>query len=367
MRTAFIALLIVHGALHLFGVAKAFGLATMAQLHVPIGRPLGVVWLVAALAFFACAALLIASSRAWWIVGALAVALSQMVIITSWRDARFGALANVIALIPIAVAALTARPMSLRSQYEREAAERVSHRLDAPPVTESEVASLPPLVQTWLRRTGVVGRPHVRNVRARFHGQFRAKPDAPWMPFRSVQVNTFSPPSRRFFMEATLYGVPLDAFHRYEGPSATMVVRAAEVVEVANARGPVMNQAETVTMFNDLCVLAPGAIVDAGVRWDPLDARSLRATWTYGAHTIRATLTFDGAGDLVGFVSDDRAMSADGVSFRRVPWSTPLREHREIAGVRVAHHGVATWLAPEGAIEYGRFDLSSLEYNVREP
>ncbi|MFO0650424.1 MAG: DUF6544 family protein [Polyangiales bacterium] len=366
MRTAFIVFMIAHGAIHLFGFFKAFGLAKMDQLHVAIGRPLGVAWLLAALAFGASAALLASSSPRWWIVGAVAVVLSQVVIVSSWRDARFGTIANVLALVPIAVAALDMRAGSLRSRYEREAAQTVSVALSAPTVTGSDLAPLPPLVQTWLRRVGVVGRARVRNVRARFHGTFRGKPDAAWMPFRSVQVNTFEVPSRLFFMEATMFGVPVDAFHRYVGPSATMEVRAAGLVDVQNARGAEMNQAETVTMFNDLCVLAPAAILDAGVRWEPVDARSLRATWTYAGHTIRATLSFDAAGDLVGFVSNDRAMSSDGVTFRHVPWSTPHSDYREINGVRIAHHGVATWLAPEGEIEYGRFDLSTLEYNVRE-
>ncbi len=364
MRTAFIALLVAHGAIHLFGFLKAFGLAEMAALRTPIERPLGVAWLVAAVAWLACAALLASASRHWWIVGAIALVASQAVIVTSWSDARFGSIANLIALVPIAVAALDTRAGSLRSQYEREVAETVSASIVASPVTEAELAPLPPLVQTWLRRVGVVGRPHVRNVRARFLGQIRSRPDAAWMPFRSVQLNTFETPSRRFFMEATMMGVPFDALHRYVGPSATMVVRVAGLFGVVDARGVEMNQSETVTMFNDICVLAPAAIVDAGVRWEPRDERSVRATWTYGEHTIHATLTFDEAGDLTGFVSEDRFLSADGKSFRLLPWSTPLSDYRAIAGVRIAHYGVAKWLAPEGEIEYGHFVLDALEYNV---
>lgn len=363
MRTAFLALLVAHGAIHLFGFLKAFGIAEMAALRMPIGRPLGVAWLVAAVAWLACAALLAMESRHWWIVGALALMVSQTVIVTSWGDARFGTVANAIALVPIAIAALDMRSGSLRSRYEREVAE-VAAPIAASPVTEAEIAQLPPLVQTWLRRVGVVGKPHVRNVRARFRGQIRSRPDASWMPFRSVQLNTFEAPSRRFFMEATMMGVPFDALHRYVGPSATMEVRVAGLFGVVDARGPEMNQSETVTMFNDLCVLAPAAIVDAGVRWEPRDERSVRAAWTYAGHTIHATLTFDVAGDLVGFVSEDRYLSADGKSYRLLPWSTPLSEYRAIAGVRIAHHGVAKWLAPEGEIEYGRFELDALEYNV---
>ena len=37
---------------------------------------------------------------------------------------------------------------------------------------------------------------------------------------------------------------------------------------VVDAAGPEMDRSETVTVFNDLVVLAPGAIVDAPVQLD---------------------------------------------------------------------------------------------------
>lgn len=255
------------------------------------------------------------------------------------------------------------RGPSLRSQYL--AAIAPTHPPGEAPgvVTDGDLAAMPPLVQAWLRRVGVVGRPRVREMRARFHGLFRGSPEASWMPFRSEQVNRYDPPSRVFIMDAKMHGVPFTALHRFVGASATMVVRAASLVDVVNARGPEMNQGETVTLFNDLCVLAPGALVDAAVQWAPVDARTVEATYTHAGNTIRARLSFDAAGDLVGFLSHDRFQSADGKTYRRLPWSTPLRDHRDFGGVRIPAYGEAIWLAPEGDIAYGRFDLDAVTYN----
>jgi hypothetical protein len=364
LRWIFMAVLLLHGALHLLGFVKAFGLAEVSQLHVPIGRATGVAWLFAALAFVASVALLAASSRSWWVVAALAVMLSQALIILSWSDAKFGTIPNVLALLPIAVALLDLRPSSLRSLYETRAAEALAPSAAEVVVTEADLAPLPPLVQAYLRRAGVVGKPRVHAVRARFHGQMRSGPDAAWMSFQSEQVNTFDPPGRLFFMEASRFGVPVDALHTYVGPSATMVVRVASLVEVVDARGPEMNRAETVTLLNDLCVLAPGALPFAGVRWAPVDAHAVRATFSLAGNTVSAELAFDAAGELVGFVSPDRSRSEDGAAFEHLPWSTPLRDYRDFGGVRLAGHGDVTWLDPRGDFTYGRFDLDSVEYNV---
>ncbi len=51
MRVVLAAVLVIHGAIHLMGVAKAFGLAELPQLKQPISTPMGAGWGVAALLF----------------------------------------------------------------------------------------------------------------------------------------------------------------------------------------------------------------------------------------------------------------------------------------------------------------------------
>ena len=49
MKYILVALLVIHGLIHLLGFVKAFDLAQPAQLQAPISRPLGILWLSAAL------------------------------------------------------------------------------------------------------------------------------------------------------------------------------------------------------------------------------------------------------------------------------------------------------------------------------
>lgn len=363
VKLALAALLLVHGLIHALGFVKAYALAEVAALHQPIGRALGLVWLGAGLSFVASAALLFVAPRAWAPVTAIAVLVSQAVVCTAWSDAKFGTLANAIVLLPLVVAFATLRPSSLHSTYAREIAEPPADIETAGPITEADLADLPSLLQVHLRRVGVVGTPRPRGMHVQFRGEIRSSPDSGWMPFTADQHTRFDPPSRRFLMDASKLGVPFTALHRYVGDAATMQVRVAELFEVVDARGPQMNQSETVTMLNDLCLLAPAALLDADIRWRELDEGRLEATFTHAGNTVRAVLEFDAAGDLVGFVSDDRFLSADGQRFESLPWSTPILEHRELAGVRVAARAKAEWLRPEGPLEYGRFELTSLTYD----
>ena len=52
-----------------------------------------------------------------------------------------------------------------------------------------------------------------------------------------------------------------------------MRVKVLSLVTVVDASGPEMDRGETVTVFNDLVVLAPGAILDAPVPWTAMDAQ----------------------------------------------------------------------------------------------
>ena len=131
-----------------------------------------------------------------------------------------------------------------------------------------------------------------------------------------------------------------------------------------------MDQAETVTLFNDLCILAPAAIIDAPITWQTLDEHHVRGTFSNGAHTVTAELVFNDDHDLIDFISDDRTRSSrDGKSFIPQRWSTPVREYRTMDSRRVGTHGEGRWHAPkpEGEFAYLEFNLDQITYNTGNP
>jgi hypothetical protein len=357
-------LLIVHAIIHGLGVAKAFGLLEVAPLK-PIARPLGFAWLAALLLLALGAALILTSSPRWWIAVAAGVVTSQVVVFTAWTDAKFASLPNVVLVVPTLLAALEAAPFSLSSRFQAEA----QAGLRAPPqpalVSEADLARLPEPVRAYLRFTGVVGRPRVENYRANFRGQIRAKPDGPWMDFEAQQQSFEQPRARLFLLKSSLFGLPFVAFHRYVGSAATMQVRAVGLFTVADAKGPEMNQSETVTLLNDKCILAPATLIDETIRWESLGPLGVRASFTNAGNAVSAVLRFDEQGKLVNFYSDDRYQTTDGKTYALYRWSTPLRDYRDFGGVRLAGYGEASWRMPSGELVYGRFNLTSVEYNVK--
>lgn len=197
-------------------------------------------------------------------------------------------------------------------------------------VTEVDLAFLPEPVAACLRRCGVVGHSRVVKFRAVGHGRIRAGAATPWMSFTGEQVNTFGPDPARFFLM-----------------DATMRVGAGALWPIVDALGPEMDRAETVTVFNDLCIMAPAALLDAPVTWQVLDDHRAVGTYTAAGHFVTARLTFNDDHELVDFISEDRLRAVpDGRTFVAQRWSAPVGAYRDLGVRRLATVGEGRWHAP---------------------
>lgn len=96
---------------------------------------------------------------------------------------------------------------------------------------------------------------------ADIHGRIRSAPDTAWVSFTGTQVNTYGEnPQRMFIMHATRSRLPVEVLQLYRDTTATMQVTLLSAFPIVDAKGPEMDRAETVTDFQELVALAPGAM-----------------------------------------------------------------------------------------------------------
>jgi hypothetical protein len=151
MKAAIVALLFIHGAVHLLGFAKAFGLLALPRLKVTITRSRGLVWLVAGLSMWASDTLFASSVPSWSGVAVLALVLSQAAIVSAWSDAKFGTIANAIILLAVALAFLTRSVAGMREVYQPAGTRWPEHGTQAAVVTEADRPWTPFLVGAFSR------------------------------------------------------------------------------------------------------------------------------------------------------------------------------------------------------------------------
>jgi len=362
MRIIFTVLILAHGLIHLLGFFKSVKPERVKNLTQRITKQRGIVWLIAAVLFAVSAITFFMKYDWWWMLALPAVIISQILIFSTWQDAKFGTIANIIILT---AAVIGYASHSFEDEFRSDVQENLSiaKNADSEIITEQDLQHLPAVVQKYLKYAGVLGKERVRNVRIEFEGEMRSK-KMDWFPFTSNQYNTFDPPTRSFFMRGDMMGTSVPGYHAYKDGNATMLVKLFALIPVADNKGELMNKAETVTVFNDMCLMAPASLIDKRVSWGSSDSTYADAIYTVNDISISAKLFFNEIGQLIDFISNDR-YDLSGDSPMNYRFSTPVKDYREFGGINVMSYGEAVWSYPDGDFAYGKFRLKSIEYNCK--
>lgn len=360
-RIAFLLLVSAHGALHLLGFLKAFDFATIKELTAPISRPYGLLWLSAAVLFVLTAVAYALGMRFWWAFAFLAALLSLLLVFLFWQDAKYGAVPNVLIML---AAVVGFGGWQFEKSFETDAQSGLKRTAAAREelLDEQDLRRLPPLVQQYLAGAGAVGKPKIRNLRVVFEGEMRGR-GQDWFPFTAEQYSFFDRPERFFFMKAKVNGLPASGYHAYASGAASMTVKALSLFPVVSEKGERLNETETVTFFNDMCLMAPARLAEENIRWETLSDTSVKARYKAGGYEISAVLFFDEQGRLVDFRSEDRS---DISEMKKYPFSTPLSQYQDFNGFKLFSYGEAVWHYPGEQFVYGKFKIKSIEYNVHD-
>jgi hypothetical protein len=359
LKYIFALIIAIHGLIHCMGFAKAFGYGNITQLTKAISKTAGVCWLMTAAILIVAMVLLLLDKDSWPVIAIIGAIISQVLIFTVWQDTKFGSIANILVLI---VAITSWGSIRFEAQFTSDVKTNLQQASAAPDsiLTNADLRLLPPPVQQYIRYSGAINKPIIKNMRIIFEGNMRDK-GKDWFKFRSVQYNFFEDPARLFFMKGKMYGLTVPGYHKYQQTVASMDIRLFGMIPIVQLKGPVMNKAETVTLFNDMCLLAPATLIDNRIKWVSWDSSSAKAIFTNGSNKITATLYFNRRGQLINFISDDRTAISTMQQYR---FSTPVKDYQQMNGRNIMTYGETIWHYPDGEFVYGKFNLKSVEYNV---
>lgn len=355
MKTVLFLLLLVHGLIHLMGVAKGFGLAEMTALSHPISRPTGWLWLLAALLFLSAGVALLMNAPAWWMFALAGILLSQVVIATSWSDARWGTLANLVLILPVLAA-------YGQWQFDRQVDQEIRgfETIVLAPVQPTPLDSLPPVVRRWLDQSGYAPK-LPRQVAITQHGRMRLKSDGRWMPFSASQ--TFRPDQTGFIWRTQVDMMPgvnflgRDAFLQGHGH---MLIKILGLIPVADASGPTTDQGTMLRYLGETVWFPAGALHPA-ISWEQINDTQARATISRKGQSASGLFTFTPEGRFVRF-SAKRYFDRNGSSTLE-DWLITVRPdgYRTINGYTIPASLDVTWQLPDGDFTWMNLEIDSLK------
>jgi hypothetical protein len=231
-----------------------------------------------------------------------------------------------------------------------------------------ELDGLPAPVQRYFRAVLRDGQPMVAAVRMAHAGTFNmSETGEQWKDFTSTQsVVTQRPGFDWDGRIAMLPGLPVRVHDAYVAGEGILHATLLGFVTLADLRGtPEMAQGELMRYFAEAPWYPTALLPSQGVRWEPVDDTSARATLTDGENSATLIFRFDTSGLIASVRAEARGRTVQG-KVVPTPWEGRWRNYEVREGARVPTEGEVAWLLPGGAKPYWRGRVTRLDYAAAE-
>lgn len=231
-------------------------------------------------------------------------------------------------------------------------------------ITQESIDLLPLPVQKYLKFVGIIGKNKVYNFKTKITAKMKIDYNKDFVESNIVQYTFDKGLMRIFFMKMNYKGIPIIGFDSFLDGEAKLTMKVLGLFTTAYEKGKKINKAETVTLFNDMCILAPSLLIDANVKWKTLDDYSVEAEFKNDKEVISAILLFNRDYKLINFISNDRYYLKKGEKFKNVKWSTSINNYKIINGYNLPTKYRAYWHFDKKDFCYLKTNIDKIEYNV---
>lgn len=227
-----------------------------------------------------------------------------------------------------------------------------------------ELEALPAPVQRYFRAVLIDGQAMVAAATVKHRGSFNMSETAEqWKPFTSRQrVVTRRPGFVWDGQVAMLPGLKVHVHDAYVAGEGILHPSILGLFTLVDLRGtPEMAQGELMRYFAEAAWYPTALLPSQGVRWEPVDDQSARATLVDGDLSLTMTFFFAADGPIDRVRAEARGRTVGG-QIVPTPWEGRWSDVQERSGMRVPMTGEVAWLTPEGRRPYWRGTITALRY-----
>ncbi len=361
MKYIFSILIFLHGAIHIMGFVRGFKIAQISNLQTDISLFSGIFWLVAFLLFTLSAVYFALDKDVWLYFAIPAIIISSILIESTWSDAKYGMILNVIIL---AVVVVSLSSCSMNKMIARETEKMLGTAKTPEPViiTEAATQHLPAPVQRWIHSTGIIGKPAINNAHVTQKALMKMKPEQQdWYAAQAEQYTTMNPPA--FIWQVNMKMAPLIKIRgrdKFADGKGEMLIKINSLINVVNEKGSRMDEG-TLQRFLGELVWYPSLALSPHIAWEAIDNTSAKATMTYKETTGSGTFYFNEKGDFVKFVA--LRFMGNKADSKRYPWVLTVDDYAVFDGIKVPSKMKATWKLDEGDWTWLDLEITAIEYN----
>lgn len=352
---------IIHGLIHLLGFVKGYDLKELKEVSTNVSRPLGLMWLFDAILFIIFGVMYFDDIQYAWIVGLLAIIVSQALIFYFWKMAKLGTIPNIILMI---VLVFLFSNCSFQRMLKHETAalmSKLEHKNDSI-INESDIDNLPFAVQNWLRKSGVVGRRFIYAGKVYQQAQMKLKPDQEhWMQAEALQYTSIE--NHSFIWSVNVEMNPMLSFvgrDKFENGKGEMLIKLNSLIKVVDERGAKLDEG-TLQRYLGEMVWFPSLALSEHVVWEAINDSTAKATMTFMGTSGSGTFRFNANGEVTQFSA--LRYNGNQTDAKRYEWVMDIHAYKHFEGIKVPTQMTATWKFDEGDWTWLKMEVTDIRYN----
>lgn len=360
MKYIFSIIILLHASIHLLGFLKAFEIANLPQFSGNISKLSGMFWLLVTLLLIISGIGFIKHENWWSWLAIVSLAVSFVLIITVWKDAKFGIIANFIILIVAFVSIMTAS-FNRKTEAEIALIMEQTETLEKTTVSETEIRELPEPVQKWLKVSGVVGKEKIQSVWLKQKVRMKMKPTQEnWDEAVAEQYFTIREPAFVWKVKMKVFSfISIVGRDKFVNGKGEMMIKMFSLFNLVNEKGEKMDEG-TMQRFLGEIVWFPTAALSPYINWESIDNYSVKASMNYRGTSASGIFTFNENGDFVKF-STLRYLGNNPNS-KRYDWVINAIERIEINGISIPTKLDVNWLLDDGIWKWLEIEILDIKY-----
>lgn len=361
MRVILLVLVAVHGLIHVMGFLKGFGVKDFKELTLPISKSMGLLWLTGMLLMLLYAVLFFLHNKHAWLVGLMAVGISQTLIILHWTDAKFGTIPNVIILI-VCIMAMSGFLFQQQTRAEMNKLIRENTDLKHVMVRSDDLEQLPAPVKKWLQHCGMVGKSAIQIGRITQKAKMQMKPGQDkWLTAKAIQYSVTETPAFIWAVNAKMNAfLGFRGRDKFTAGKGEMLIKLNALIPIVNETGPKLDEGSLQRFLGEM-VWFPSLALSPFITWKEWDDHAAVAEMSYQGTTGSGKFLFNEAGDFVRFVAARyKDNTADA---QRFDWVLDVQEYGTFDGIRIPVKMTATWKLEEHDWTWLELEVTDMKYN----
>lgn len=359
LKILFILLVSIHGLIHLIGFIKAFYPERLQSFPLSIPKAQGLLWLTAFLLFAISLGSYLMQIHSWWMWATGAIILSQILIIGSWKEARWGTLLNILLLI-FCLSGWGTWQFDRKVAHETKSFLSESNTGEAL-LTQQALSDLPSIVQNWLKQSQVLEKPSTYRVHLWQEGKMRLQPGGDWLKATSDQWFSTDPPG--FIWNADVGSGTLMEFSGrdfFQKGTGNMLIKLYGVMGIVNASGPMIDEGVAIRYLAEI-IWFPSAAISPYIQWEEVNDQEVLAYFTYENLKVSGHFYFSREGKVIRF----EALRFNEQTKKREKWVVDIdpTQYATFEGRYIPTKAKVSWFLDKGLFTWYFLTVKNAVYN----